>query len=150
MGLSVCFVRLVLATGRVNWRLDWDLVATISLLLAPLGPALLTTPLLLWRRPARTWTVGEWLWPASIITSLAWLEVWLDAGLYLGPVAKLICGPTALLLTPIMGFVAVADLLYSLRRRGADRISHWLALAVTMLAAAGCVWFVIIMLQIRF
>jgi hypothetical protein len=150
LGLGAVFVRLILATGKIYWGLDWDLAGMISLVVAPLGPALLAAPCLLWRKPARTWTAGEWLVPGAILTGLAWLEVFLDGGLYLGALAKLICGPTALLLTPALGLAALIAFPYSLRRPAQYGFYHWLGLALSLLAAAGCVWFVLIMLKLRF
>jgi hypothetical protein len=148
--VSGCSIRLVLASGRIHWRLDLDLAVTISLLLASLGPTLLGTPRLVWRKHVRTWTIGEWLWPGAFVTSLAWLIVWLEDGSRLGAVAKLIAGPTALLLTPALGLSALVDLAYSLTRASRYAWTHWLGLLWALLGAAGCVGFIRIMLPLRF
>lgn len=147
VAVSGCSIRLVLATGR---RLDLDLAVTIALLLAALGPTLLGTPRLVWRKPLRTWTIGEWLWPGTLVTSLAWLIVWLEDGTRLGAVAKLIAGPTALLLTPALGLLAVIDLIYSLTRASRYAWTHWLGLLWALLGVAGCMAFIRIMLPLRF
>jgi hypothetical protein len=148
--MSVWFVRRVLATSSAHLRLDWDLAVTVSLLLAPLGPALTGFPRLVLRRYWREWTIGEWLWLVAIVIGTAWLEVWLDAGVYLGAVAKLICGPIALLLTPLQGLVALVSLVYSLRRRGEYGWRHWLGLLMALVSTTGLLWFVAIMLRVRF
>jgi hypothetical protein len=148
--LSAWFIRLVLATGNIHWGLDADLALTISLLLATAGPALLGTPRLVWLKRPRRWTIGEWLWPGTLITNLAWLVVWLEDGSRLGAVAKLVAGPIALLVTPALSLLAATMLPYSLARRGNFGWRHWLGLVWALIGGAGCVTFVRIMLPLRF
>ena len=148
--ISVWLVLRVLATGSRNSRLEWDLAATVILLLASLGPALTGVARLVCRKDWREWTVGEWLWPVAVVIGLAWLEVWLDAGMYLGAAAKLVCGPIALLATPAQGLVALVSLIYSLQRPRQYGWRHWVGLLMAFVSTAGLLWFVAIMLHIRF
>ena len=149
--VSVVVVRAALATALLNWRLDADVAAMVIVLLAPSGVAWMGTAYLAFWRSRRRWSLGTWLWPAVAATSAAWSAVFLDGGMRLGEMGRLISGVTAMVVSPCVTLAAMVIGAVSLFRRQAryDWI-HWSGVALGLITGAGWIWFLWIMLPLRF
>ena len=150
IGVGLGLVRAALATTALDWRLDRDVVVMASLLLIPGGAAWIVFPwLTVRRRMVRLAESGLWL--AIALCGLAWSEVFLDGGVRLGAVAKLVGGVSAFFLSPAVGVGSLAAAAWSLvRRKQATAWSLWLATIFGLTVGAGWIMFLIVMLPLKF
>jgi hypothetical protein len=149
--VSFFVVRAALATAVLNVRLDSDVGAMVIVLLAPSGIAWLGTACLAFWPSPRRWSPGTWLWPAVAATSAAWSAVFLDGGMRLGETGRMISGVTAMVVSPCVAVAATVIGAVSLFRRQARyNWSHWLGVALGLVTGAGWIWFLGIMLPLRF
>lgn len=137
-GISLAAMWGTLRTSQSLAGVDRDLFWMIVLVLAPGGVAIAGTARLAWIRPGRTWSVGHWLWPATALVGLAWMQVWLEAGFYLGQAGKLFGGPTAVLLSPLLGVTAATAAAIGLWKRSGRDGWHWGGIGLGLIT--GCGW----------
>ena len=149
-GVGAGLVRAALATTTLDWRLDRDVAAMVSLLLVPGGVAWIMFPwLMVRRRTIRSAECGLWL--ALALCGLAWSEVFLDGGVRLGAVAKLVGGLSAFFLSPALAAGSLALAAWSLVRRDRKLAwSLWLAAFLGSTLGAGWVMFLFVMLPLKF
>lgn len=134
------------ATSRPNWQLDWDVPLMVALTLVPLGPSGVASVIDSALDSKQRW---PWLsWWGLLAVSLAWAEVWLDAGIYGGPWAKMLGGSTALLGTPLVSGWLLARSAWFWRRPGTA--TDHLAAMLAVLQLAGWAWFLLILLPLEF
>jgi hypothetical protein len=149
-GVGLMLVNSALATTTLDWRLDREVAVMVVLLLAPGGIAWVLAPWLLLRRRL-SWSAESGLWLAGALSGLAWCEVFLDAGLYLGSAGKLLGGIGAFFISPAVGLLALGAGLHALCRRPVNLSwSLWCAIAVGLTTGVGWLLFLAVLLPLRF
>lgn len=148
-GVGVWLVRSALAATPLDWRLDWDVGVMVGLLLCPAGVVWVVGPWLFIRRSAK-WSLETGLWLALGLCGLAWTEVLLDAGVYLGAAAKFAGGTTAFFLSPAVALgAALVGLLSFVQQPRQYDWSRCLAIALGLTAGAGWIAFLAVMLPLK-
>lgn len=145
--LSLYATAVACAGSNLRWDLDWDVGLVVGLLLLPWGPALVAIPSEVLRPGRHPGRLRPWGTIVLAGLGLAWAEVWLDAGLALGPWAKLVGGLSAGLGTPLAA-LALPGLAVARRDRGWSVVDGVL-LALLAVQFAGWGWFVAIMRDLR-
>ena len=147
---SVVLIHIAWSSSETNWQLDWDVPLMAAVVLAPAGPAVAVTLVKIVQRPLACWTWNTWLWPGLAIVGVAWVEVMLDGGLYLGPVGKLLGGVTAMLGTPALGvYATVGFAVHRFRPSTAARPVDAAVLILIFVQLPGFGWLLAVMLPTR-